>query len=335
MKIIKEEKEELKELENPTMEPTKEAEEAHEEALKMICPIEGANRKAFLGAEKQPEPKEPELPKVKLDESLFEDYDENRLQGAIAVINRYFKGNLMRFLESMAYNCPIGAEVGEDFIVGVAEFLEEFEFDESLEESILSHYDDGLVTINQGLVQVKPCFLNRSEAEKLANRVVALSKNLKEEVEEQVTEKIVEEVTEPEVEVIKEEVIQEGEYGNKGNDEWQALDNKQSKEDKEEEDTLWDRVYSELATDLPHTLDAPRGSRYERMFIAPDGLGVYVEKEENLEFARTVAEHFGLNFRNYDVPNNEGTLTAIAGVVVIPEELYDETSEETAARLAQ
>lgn len=61
---------------------------------------------------------------------------------------------------------------------------EEYGVDESLKEDIFSHYDDGLVTINQNLVQVKPCFLNKREAEKLANRVIALSKSLKEGLDE-------------------------------------------------------------------------------------------------------------------------------------------------------
>lgn len=127
-------------------------------------------------------------------------------------------------------------------------------------------------------------------------------------------------------------------------DEEDTLEEARSKKQKEEENTLWDRVYSELASgkdtavEGPHKIKAGKSDRYrydDQIFIPSDGIGVHVETKDDLKFAKKVADHFGLKFKSYSEPCNQGTKTAWAGVIIIPEDMYEETPEETKARLAK
>ena len=132
------------------------------------------------------------------------------------------------------------------------------------------------------------------------------------------------------------ESLQEGAYGNKGAQEWQDLPNKKSKQDKEEEESLWDRVYAELATENgPYEIKAPKWSRYEKVFQDPDGIGVHAADVKDLDFAQQVADYFGLEIKKVREPGNAGTETAWKGVILIPEDMVDETPEETEARLGK
>lgn len=52
-------------------------------------------RKPFLGAEKQPTPKEPQLPKLELEESVFEDFTEDEVDAKIKKYNKEHKSKLI------------------------------------------------------------------------------------------------------------------------------------------------------------------------------------------------------------------------------------------------
>ena len=130
--------------------------------------------------------------------------------------------------------------------------------------------------------------------------------------------------------------MDEGEYGNKGSAEWQALNGKQSKEDKKFEKGLFARVDNELTAEGgPYELKAPKGRRYINTGLDDKGILVYAPSVEDLDHAKNVAKHFGLKCEINSVPGNQGTKTAYKAVIVIPEDLYEETPEETKARLAK
>jgi len=125
-------------------------------------------------------------------------------------------------------------------------------------------------------------------------------------------------------------------YGNRGSKRWKSLSNKQSKEDKEFEDGLFARVDNELTAESgPYEIKGSGMRRYKKTGLTYDGIEAYAPSQDKLAFVKTVADHFGLGYRDYKVPGNEGTETAWAGVVIIPEDLYEETPEETAARLSK
>lgn len=127
----------------------------------------------------------------------------------------------------------------------------------------------------------------------------------------------------------------EASYGNKGNSAWRSKSNKASKEDKEFENSLFARVDNELRAYGKHYEMPNQGHRYTNTGIGRDGIEIYGASEEDFDFAKQVANHFGLDFRIYKTPGNAGTKTALTGVVIIPEEMYDEKPEETAARLGK
>lgn len=225
MKLIKEDLQNVDSVEN--LQPVEEivmadaqqtSKKKWKEVKDIIDPKERAKEKPFTGSDgKQPEPKKAEVPKPQLDESLFEDVDEDEeevdgwgseveaitadvlsdidqlayeirncvrgsytncdnvkdladyieylgntlsevadevrdaaivesleeglredyydeTQKAVLTIKKYYRNNMQRFLESMAYNCPIGYERGHQFILDVAEYLSD-NMDESLKEN--------------------------------------------------------------------------------------------------------------------------------------------------------------------------------------------------------
>ena len=79
------------------------------------------------------------------DESLNEDYDDTDLKEAIHSINWYFHRDLKRFLEMLAYNCPVGLERGAELIVDIAEYLSD------LDESLKEDYDDTIKRLEKDI----------------------------------------------------------------------------------------------------------------------------------------------------------------------------------------
>lgn len=121
-------------------------------------------------------------------------------------------------------------------------------------------------------------------------------------------------------------------------DDWKKMNGRQSKEDKELEDELFDRVLSELSPGKDTVVEGPyilNGKRYKDVFVFDDGIGVYAPDEESLSFAKEVADYFGLKCKTMPVAGNKGTKTAWAAKIYIPEDLYDETSEETEKRMGR
>ena len=72
-------------------------------------------------------------------------------------------------------------------------------------------------------------------------------------------------------------------------------------EDADEGDDLWTKVYDELDASLDpqdcnREVRAKRGERYQKVHTSNDGIVVYGTNESELEFAKKVADHYGCEY---------------------------------------
>lgn len=303
MKIINENIDNFKEAEPltnvvdaVTAEAIGEDEKVQEATKELIDPEELAKKEPFIGAEKQETPKEIPLPKITLDESLFDEHVE--LTEDVTDIRRDVEELIKEKIEAALDNIAMVA----------ASEIPEYEADWCLETP-------------EG-----PEFFKESQA---LNALVDAEVDLlfaEAPIDESI-EQIIKESFDGDA--VVEEIVNEADGRN-----WRAPN--KTAEEKAEEDTLFDRVYKELSTD-DFGYEVPAKHRFNADVIEvwgeDDGtqeltVRVPEHRKDRLQLVDDVAKHFGLLSRIEK--GNSGTYV---GTIFIPEELVNETSEETAARL--
>lgn len=112
--------------------------------------------------------------------------------------------------------------------------------------------------------------------------------------------------------------------------EWAELSGEDT-ETVSDRNTLWNRVYQELAGDKqdpPFLVKAPLKSRYgyekTGINLNDSNIVVYGPTEESLDLAKRVANFFNLDYEVQEVLGNKDTDTAYQITIIIPEELVNE-----------
>lgn len=298
MKIIKENIDNFEDIKvTPVVDPvTADAIEQDKKTRKTFDEYTSVNKRTFLGAEKQPVPDEPVEPdagmKVSLDESLFESYHSEP---------RYYT---IKFLEMLDNGLLDANEMCEAFSKWLSEddmqrFMDIYELNDGEIDKeyhsepryytikFLEMLDDGLIDA-YAMCEAFAKWLSEDDMQ----HFMEVYELIDDEVDESLNEgrKAKPMVHEPSGEVFTDEDRSDG-------------------LDKEINHDLWSTVYDELAPGHPNVWgntkfkDYVFSDRYtqDQVFPEDDAISVYVENEDQLEFAKKVADEFDLN---YKVKNN-------------------------------
>ena len=292
MKIVKENIDNFKDIKvTPVVDAvTADAIEQDKKTRKVFDEYTKVNKREFLGANKQPVPKKPVEPKVSLDEALFESYHSEP---------RYYTN---KFLEMLDDGLIDANEMCEAFAKWLSDddmhrFMKLYELNDDDEDyhsesryytiKFLELIDEGLLDA-EAMCEAFAKWLSEDDMERFMD-VYELNDD---EIEESLTEgrKAKPMIHEPSGETFTDEDRSGG-------------------LDKEINHDLWSTVYDELAPGHPNVWgntkfkDYVFSDRYtqDQVFPEDDAISVYVENEDQLEFAKKVADEFDLN---YKVKNN-------------------------------